>query len=329
MFSYREFIDFLKEINEYGEKRRRKIMQSYLTSDDFYGWLFKPTQPDKKVTMDINTMMSDMYNELCKKKVIKTLVETLSYYGADQYTRSAATFLFSIVRFALDAIDERTAASVSAFERGEISRSERKDEIEVINKYSAIVAKLNDICNKIVSHDAKMIERTSGLPREIAKSILKCIPEKKFIEKFKVSTFTNIVLNELYANVNDWAEEIADVEWKPFFKELFGKENILDVATFILLEGRHRIKGMKGRSLDYVWESLTAFALEELDGADLNSRNQMVELYIKRLAKMVKNGTYDVRIDLLSLSEKRFPNLTKTIKEYKTQIEDIINSDKE
>ena len=70
-------------------------------------------------------------------------------------------------------------------------------------------------------------------------------------------------------------------------------------------------------------------ALEELVGADLNSRNQMVELYIKRLAKMVKNGTYDVRIDLLSLSEKRFPNLTKTIKEYKTQIEDIIDSDKE
>ena len=328
MFSYKELITFLKEIDEYGEKKRRKILNSYLRSDDFYGWLFKPTQNDQKVTVDINQMMSDMYNEFCRKKVMKAINDTIDYYGPDQYDRSAATLLFSIVRFALDAIDERTAASVAAFERGDISRSQRKDEMDTINKYATVVSKLNDYCNKIVAHDAKLIERETDLPREIAKCILKCVPDKKFIEKYKVSTFTNIVLNELYSNINDYAEEISEVDWKPFFRELFGKENTLDVATFILLEGRHRIKGMKGRSLDYVWESLTSYALEELDKADLNSRNQMIELYIKRLAKMIKNGTFDVRIDLLSLSEKKFPNLTKSIREYKTQIEDILNTDK-
>lgn len=328
MFSYKEFTDFLEEIGEYGDKKRRKIMNSYLSSDDFYGWLFKPAQPDKKVAMDINEMMSKMYDLLCKKKVMKVIIETIDYYGTDFYTRSTATFLFSIVRFALDAIDEKTAAVMREFESGTMNRSEKKVEMDGINKYSIVVSKLNDMCNKIVAHDAKMIERTTGLPREIAKSILKCIPEKKFIEKFKVSTFTNMVLNELYANVNDWGEEIGDVDWKPFFKELFGKENTLDVATFILLEGRHRIKGFSGKSLDYVWESLTGYALEELDKADLNSRNQMIELYIKRLAKMVKNGTFDVRVDLLSLSEKKFPNLTKTIRDYKDQIVEILDNDR-
>ena len=71
MFSYKEFTDFLEEIGEYGDKKRRKIMNSYLSSDDFYGWLFKPAQPDKKVAMDINEMMSKMYDLLCKKKVMK------------------------------------------------------------------------------------------------------------------------------------------------------------------------------------------------------------------------------------------------------------------
>lgn len=325
MFSYKEFIDFLEEIGEYGNKKRRKIMHSYLKSDDFYGWLFKP-QTDKKVSMDINEMMSKMYDLLCKKKSIRALTETIEYYGTDQYTRSAATFIFSIVRFALDAIDEKTAAVVKEFDSGNINRAEKKDNMEVINKYAMLVSELNDQCNKIVAHDAKTLERSTGLPREIARSILKCVPEKKFIEKFKVSTFTNIVLNELYANVNEWGEEISEVDWKPFFKELFGSENTLDVATFILLEGRHRIKGFNGKSLDYVWESLTKYALETLDKADLNSRNQMIELYIKRLAKMCKNGTFDVRVDLLSLSEKKFPNLTKSIKDYRDQITEIIDA---
>lgn len=323
MFSYKEFTDFFEEIGEYGNKKRRKIIHSYLVSDDFYGWLFKP-QPDKKVTTDINEMMSKMYDLLCKKKSIKAINETIEYYGVDQYTRSTATFLFSIVRFSLDAIDEKTATVMKEFESGNINRAEKKENMDVINKYSIVVSTLNDYCNKIVAHDAKSIERNCDLPKEIARGILKCIPEKKFIEKSKVSTFTNIVLNELYANVNDWADELGDVDWKPFFKELFGKENTLDVATFILLEGRHRIKGFNGKALDYVWESLTAYALDELDHADLNSRNQMIELYIKRLAKMVKNGTFDVRVDLLSLSEKKFPNLTKSIKEYRDQITEII-----
>lgn len=324
MFSYDELMDFLKEINEYSDKKRRKILNAYLTSDDFYGWLFKPTQPDKKVSLDISTMMSNMYDEFCKRKVLKALIDTIDYYGADSYTRSAATFIFSIVRFALDAIDERTAEVMKDYENGSINRSSKKEEMDAIDKYSITVSKLNEFCNKIVKRDAKLIERSTDLPREIAICILKCVPDKRFIEKFKISTFTNIVLNELYANVNDYAEEIADVNWKPFFKDLFGKENTLDVATFILLEGRHRIKGFNGKSIDKVWESLTKYALEELDNADLNSRNQMIELYIKRLDKMVKNGTYDVRVDLLSISEKKFPNLTKSIREYKDQITDII-----
>jgi hypothetical protein len=127
-------------------------------------------------------------------------------------------------------------------------------------------------------------------------------------------------LNELYTEIDATENELSEIDWKVFFKTLFGKENVLECATFILLEGAHRTKGFKHQNVRKIWDSLTAFALDELEGADAPARNQMIELYIKRIEKMFANGSFDLRVDLNSLPETEFPQLTQTVAKYADQL---------
>ncbi len=324
MFSYKEFMEFLSELRDYNERQRLKKMNKYLKSPDFYAWLFKPTLTPATQQEDISTVMSKLYGKLCKKKAVKTIIETIQEYGADEYTRSTATFLFTVVKFCIDAIEDETKTITEQYQSGKMGRGEYKSAKENVESFSTMVAKLNDYINKIVRPDAKKLERTTGLPREIATCILKTCPEKCYIGKHAVSTFTKLVLDELYANVNEYKRDVIKVNWDAFFANLFGKENLGDVASFILVEGRHRIKGMNDNVFE-MWRRLTDWALRELNDCDSNTRSQMIEIYIKRLAKLVKNGVTDVRVDLLSIDEDAYPQLSKTVNQYADKIRSILN----
>ena len=124
--------------------------------------------------------------------------------------------------------------------------------------------------------------------------------------------------HELYKelDVDECTEDISDIDWKYFFKEIYGRENLLDVATFILLEGAHRTKDFKTKRIRSIWDSLTAFALDALEGADAPARNQIIELYLKRIEKMFANGSFDLRVDLRNLPENDFPKLTAAVGKY-------------
>ena len=324
MFSYKEFMEFLSELRDYNERQRLKKTHKYLKSPDFYAWLFKPTLTPATQQEDITTVMSKLYGKLCKKKAVKTIIETIQEYGEDEYTRSTATFLFTVVKFCIDAIEDETKRVTDEYQSGKITRSEYKSAKDNIDSFATQVSKLNDYVNKIVRHDAKKLERTSGLPREIATCVLKTCPEKCYIGKHAISTFTKLVLDELYANVNDYPRGISKIDWDAFFTNLFGKENLCDVASFILVEGRHRIKGMND-SVFTMWQKLTDWALHKLNDCDANTRTQMIEIYIKRLAKLVKNGVTDVRVDLLSIDEDAYPQLSKTVNQYADKIKGILN----
>ena len=150
------------------------------------------------------------------------------------------------------------------------------------------------------------------------------VPETKYVTNFRVGFYLNTVLISIYRFVDDHHFDTSEVNWKRFFKILFGEKNVIEAANFILLEGVHRIDDY-GAEVSDTFNQLTMFALKELENAPEMLKSQMLDLYVKRISKMFANRTFDLRANLLDIDPDRFPELVKTVSHYASQIREIIN----
>lgn len=325
MFDYDKTLDVLRDFKKMNPKKRRKIMTALFYDDTFMEWLFQP-----KPVPNLTEMVSDMYSEFTKPIVMMAMIDAVKEEGYSEFTRSHATFMFSVANIAIQTNNEMIEEITEKKKDGEYSAKECRRLIEKIDDSNEIISKLLKVSRKIIKRDATIISRESRLPKYIGMSALTSIPESKYIDNFKVPVYMNTLTNTIYSEVNRNGEFDKGVKWKVFFKEVFGKDNIAEVATYILLEGVHRIDKYENSSdVKDCWNSLTSFALKELDSIPTSLRNQMVELYIKKIDKMFKNNTIDLRVDMLNLDENIFPNLAKTIDKYADKIVAILdNKDK-
>ena len=122
-------------------------------------------------------------------------------------------------------------------------------------------------------------------------------------------------------------DDVASIRWGSYFGTYFGSEMASSAALSVLLEGVSRINMY--RDLEHfddvrkVWDSLTNFALAELDRAPENVRRQMIELYIKRIEKLFRNGNGPrLRVDILNIPNA-FNHLSNTITQYTNRISRI------
>ena len=167
----------------------------------------------------------------------------------------------------------------------------------------------------------------ANVPEALAECTMVVVPESKYITNFRVGFYLNQVLICLYRYVDEKDMDTSRVNWREFFTALFGERNVIEAATFILLEGVHRISDY-GDAVDETFNQLTMFALKELEVAPENLKTQMLDLYVKRIGKMFANKTFDLRANLLDIDPDRFPKLVKTIAHYASQIAEIINKSK-
>ena len=322
MFSVTEFLDLMKDINQVKESKRYKLIYKYLTSEDFYGWIFTAT-PDQ--VPNYSELAEELYTTVSKRKALKAIVETFDEYDYDEFPRTASTFLFSVARFALETADETAEEVRAELNSGKMGKGEAKDIGNDIEKLRGLAAMINKIANKIVKADAKQLSRKSGMPKEVCVSAYKLVPAPEYITKFRTVYFIDLTLKDVYAKVDAYETDLDDIDWTEFFKGIYGKQNLLEVAIFTLLEGVGRIKGLSNRNTRKIWDEITAWSLEQLEKADNGSRQHMMDIYIKRLDTMFKNGTTELRKDLRTISRKEFPKLAETIDQYKSKIDEIAN----
>ena len=321
MFNFSEYNHFLRHIKDMDRSKAERVLDGYLSNKDFAGALFNPQD-----SSNISEQASEMYKLTAKPKAIRLFIDTVSENGHAAYDRWVGVYLYSIASFNLDAANEAIDATKEDYDNGEITKSEARNQNERNDAYISALGKLNKLADKIVKREAKILAKKTGMPKDLCKYALKTTPNPWLIPRFRIGYYLNQLLGEIYTELDKDDVELADIEWRDFFKGVFGKENVLECATFILLEGTQRMKGFKGAQIRRIWDSLTSFALEELDHADPGSRSQMIELYIKRLTKMFKNGSFDLRVDLTTISEQEFPNLTKTVEKYASQIKDAFST---
>lgn len=327
MFNYDKTLEILKNFKKLSTKKQKKVIKSLFYDDTFIEWLFQP----KKVP-NLNEMVSALYEQFTKPMVMEAMVDAVKEEGYHEFTRSHATFMFSVANIAIQGNNEMLEEIKQKKKDDEISSREARRLQDEIEDSVEIIDALLKVAKKIIKRDAVKLARESHLPKYICMTALHSIPEPQYIDKYKVGFYLNNLFNSIYSEVEMNGEFEHGVKWRIFFKEIFGKDNVVEAATFVLLEGVHRID--KYRNSDDVkecWDSLTAFALKELNDSPEQLRQQMIELYIKRIDKMFANKSFDLRVDLTNISSKAFPYLVETIKKYGQKIKSILqkNTDEE
>ena len=323
-FDYDWTLETLENINEMRPGKAQKFLRNLLQDESFIEWLFQPKQ-----VPNINELISALYVRFTKPRVIKSVVEMIEEEGTSEFTRSHATFLYSLCNIGIQSNNERITEIEKKRKNGEISGKEADKLNDKVVKYNEYISDLLRCAKKIIKRDAKELARESNIPKYICITAYHSVPDYKYVDRFKIGYYLNNLLNNIYSEVEANGKFSSDVRWKLFFKEIFGKDNVVEVATFILLEGVHRIDKYKNSSaVKDCWDSLTSFALKELNEAPEALRTQMIELYIKRISKMFANGTFDLRVDLLSIGDVSFPKLSETISKYASKIEEILKAGK-
>lgn len=309
MFSINEMLEILTD-DEIKTSKKEKYLWRTLNSEDFYGWLFNPPK-----SMNTEKLKENLFNALTKKESLKALYGMLVDNEVERLPRTAAVFIFSICNYAVDLCQKDAAEIDSAYRNGEIDKYEVRDEYDRNDKRFNRVKRINDLCGRIVEHDAKKISRYSGLPMNVVSEALKTVPEPDYVGPKKIGFYLNIVNSQLYNSIDAIEDDVEYVKWSEFFGPLFGRRNEIEVAMYLTLEGTSRIaKDWKNLSkIRYIWDSLTGYALEVLEKSDSASRNHMLELYTKIISTMNESNKNDLRVDLTSLDKNVFPNISRSV----------------
>lgn len=322
MFDYEKIMDFLESTEKMSPKKARSKMLRMMENEDFFHWLFHPA-PNPR----LNDMVTDLYVQLTRPINIRYMIEMLERESFRDFNRSQATFLFSICNIAIASNNEKIDEIKRKRKKDEISGREASRLMDKVEKTNRDITRLLKLTKKIVKPDAKKLSRYTKLPLYTCMTALYSVPETKYVDRVRIGYYLNTLLNDIYSEVEENGEFGRRVYWRDFFKEIFGKNNTVEVATFILLEGVHRIE--KYRDSDAVkdcWNSLTNFALKELNDSPEQIRQQMLELYIKRIDQMFANKSYDLRVNLLNDDlEFSFPNVFRTVKKYYNKIKEILD----
>lgn len=318
---HEDVVEVLANFKRLSDKKRRKFVTNLLLDQDFMKWLF---QPEK--TANLTQQVEELYRELTKTSVMEAILDMLEYEGCTAFSRSHATFITTICNMGIAKNVEELKAHEKARKDPTISRTKIRDWADKIDRSNSVITKLLKRARKIVKREAKSTAREARLPLYITQAAYTSIPDPKYVDRYKIGFYLNNLLNTIYSDVEENGEFIDDVKWRKFFADVFGKNNVVECATFILLEGVHRIdKYRNSEDVTLCWDTLTEFALNELNNSPDNTREQMVELYVKRLDKMFSNKSFDLRTNLLEIPKTIWPGLWKTVQKYSGKLLEVLN----
>ena len=320
MFKYKKTLDVLQDIPRMSSKQRRRVMTELLYDEDFMKWLFQPDD-----IPNLTEVVTAYYTELTRHVTMKAIIDAIEYEGHREFDRSTATFLTSIANIAINNNNDLLEEVDEARRSGDLSKSQTRDVVDKVENVNITIAKLLKTARRIIKKKALVLAKESRLPKYITISAYTSVPDPKYVDTFKIGYYLNNLLSTIYSEVDENGDFERNPKWRAFFKEIFGKNNLADVATFILLEGVHRIDQYENsEDVHLCWNSLTNFALEELDESPAGLRNQMLDLYIKRLDRMFSNRAFDLRVDLRDLDSDLYPRLAETLGKYVGKIASII-----
>lgn len=326
-------VHVFESANTMSSDRFRKRLVELIANDNFLMAIFRPTPSSGVSKEDLRAIITQVYDAASKRSTVSTIAEAISEYGYSSMSRTSAVFLVSLVNLGMATIDSKASDLGRAKDHGEISSREFERNISKLNDYQDDLNSILKYARRIVKSRAKELSARTGLPKEICVSALFTVPNKAFLDNYKIGFYLQALLGNLYGYVNLTANEqwcyrgFDRIDWNFFFAAIFGSDRLPDVASLILLEGVSRIDHYENADVvRECWDTITQFALKALNKAPATIRDQMIELYLKRLNKMLADHSIDLRVDLRTIDNFRFENLASTISKYKSAIDNIMGA---
>ena len=121
MFDYDKTLRVLEDFKHLSSKKQKKVIKSLFYDDTFIEWLFQPKQvPNLKETV------SAMYEQFTKPMVMEAMVEAVKDEGYREFTRSHATFMFSVANIAIQGNNDMLEEIAQKKKDGDISSKEAR-----------------------------------------------------------------------------------------------------------------------------------------------------------------------------------------------------------
>lgn len=301
--------------------KKEKFLHKMLTSKDFYGYVFINNDGARK------EKLKQLYSMLSSYDNLRAINGALEDYPLDDYPRSAAAFLFTVCSYVTSECNKVAQKIDDDYRSGDIRRSEKEDKYDDIERKFAYAKRINnDYLNSIIKPYAKKMAIRTNLPKDVCMNVIKSVPEKAYINKDNVADYLNVLTDVIYTSIDEY-DDIDEIEWEPFFKMVIGDQYIKDVATYLTAEvtGRIRRTWKNSKTVKYIWDALTDYAMETLEDLNDNDRDHMVGIYKKVVGSMSDAAKNDLRVDLTKIDEEIFPKIAKSVEKCYNSIKDAID----
>lgn len=330
MFEYDKIVKKLEKFDELPEKKQKKTFNRIFCDEGFREWFYGVGDNKDSQPMN-NTMIQKLFNLLARPVVVKALIEFINSQDSETFDRTSCAIAFLVIDNGIDALNKANGDVSEESKNGSLSNKELRTYKERSERYTEYMGDLLNAIKEKSGREVKEICKKCNLPKTLVYTTYFIVPGRKYVPKYKVSMYMNQILRETYKYVgSNGLENIEMIRWGSLFGPYFGSDMTTSAAVSILLEGVKRIEAYQ--SAEYfddvksVWNSLTNFALSELDNAPENVRRQMVELYIKKIDRLYRNGNGPrLRVNVLQLPSE-FNNLIGTISRYSDRIESIVKT---
>lgn len=327
MFNYDKIAKKLGKFDELSNKKQGKVLEAILCGDEFRDWFYGTGENSNEQPMT-KPMVDKIFGSLAAPKTMKRLTKFIKNKTTEDFDHTACTIAFLVVEQAIEASNAANREISEGYKNGDLASKDAKNYKEKSEKYSEYIS---DLMNAIKDHarsEVKEICRKTNLPKGMVFTTYFMIPDRKYVPKYKIGMYVNQLLQEIYKwTGNSGIEDIPSVKWGSYFGTFFGSDMTTSAAISILLEGVRRIDAFRDTEhfddVRQVWDSLTNFAMNELDRAPENVRRQMIEIYLKRIDRIFRNGNNPrLRVDMLNIPTN-FQNLADTVSKYTERIAKI------
>lgn len=315
--------------NSMSSSRLHKKLVNLLGSEEFLRAMFRPDLSGGKE--NTKAMITNVYDVATKRSTIRAIATALCDCGYFELTRTSAVFLASLVNLGMATVDGKASDLGRRLDHNDISKADYQRSIGRLEDYQDDLNTILKIVRRVVKSKARALSMKTRVPKELCVSAYFSVPGPEYLDQWKLGFYLKTLLGNIYGYVNvasdDFDCDYDDCDWGLFFKTIFGSNRIPDVASLILLEGVGRLSNYDNATeVRACWDAITQFALKALNRAPESIRDQMIEIYLKRLNKMLANHDIDLRIDLRCLDNFRFENLAETVEKYRKKIDAIMGS---
>ena len=331
MFEYEKVFKKLKELDQLPKKKRKKVLNT-IFSDDFKVWFYGTSESSDgrhNSPPNINSMIKAVIAELAKPKNIKIITKHIESKNYDEFDHTDSCIAYVVIEQAINMLNDTRNDLNAGMKDGSINSKEAKNYKNKIEEYNDQIKQLVSAVQDKSHPYVKKLSKSTNLPKDFVMATHFLIPSPKYILKHRINGMMEALLREIYRFTGSHGiEYVSSINWHNYFGTLFGDNLTASTALSIVMEGVRRIDSYRDLphfdSVREIWDSLTNYAMNELNDAPENVRRQMLDIYMKRAERIYRNGDVRLRVDFLNIPNE-YNNLSNSMTYYMDRLAKIMH----